>query len=119
MSVIRVNYLTDFHYGEPAVLLALDHPGVEEFSAVLRHADANGESTLRHDAVTHEFRIEPDAAVIELTQNLVVWRLDRAKVNEIAEYLDTLHNPGSGHHYVDIVSPAETLVLSCNEYIGN
>ncbi|WP_445167505.1 hypothetical protein ACTXG7_27525 [Mycolicibacterium sp. Dal123E01] len=113
-----MNYLTNVHYGDPAVLLTLDHAGVKNFSAVLCRAEASGESDLRHDGVNHEFLIQPVSAEIDLTPTLVAWRLDQAKVTEILEFLESLRKPGAGHHYIDIASPAETLVISCDEYVN-
>jgi hypothetical protein len=72
MSTIRVNFLPDFHYGDDAVLLTLDGGGVDELNTALRHADQQGSSRLVHDRVTHEFRIEPGAADIELSRTQVV-----------------------------------------------
>lgn len=117
MSVIRVNYLAGFHYGEPAVLVTLDTAGVQQLTTALRNAVDHHESTLQHDGVTHQFVVEPGGADIDLVPTLVVWRLDRAKAREILGYLDTLGAPGPGHQYVDMRSPTGTLVLSCGEYV--
>jgi hypothetical protein len=68
MSVIRVNFLPEFYYGDDAVLLTLDGGGVDEFKAALSDAERHGSSRLDHDDVTHEFRIEPGAADIDSTQ---------------------------------------------------
>jgi hypothetical protein len=72
MSVIRVNFLTEFYYGDDAVLLTMDGAGVDQVRAALRDAEAHGSSRLTHDGVTHEFRIEVDAADLELEETHVV-----------------------------------------------
>jgi hypothetical protein len=59
------------------------------------------------------------AADVELGENRVVWRLDRAKAVEIVEDLTVMRDSDSpGHNYVDISSPTKTLVLSRDEYVG-
>jgi len=70
--------------------------------------------------LTHEFLVQAGAADIELHDDHVVWRLDRAKMIEIIEKLTAMrnHGPGPGHHYVDDMStPTQTLVLSRDEYV--
>lgn len=44
MSVIRVNYLTDFHHEDNVALLTMDRAGVREFRATLCEAVQNGDS---------------------------------------------------------------------------
>jgi hypothetical protein len=118
MSVIRVNFLPEFYYGDDAVLLTLDGGGVDEFKAALSDAERHGSSRLEHDGVTQEFRIEPGAADIELNPTRMVWRLDHVKAVEIIEDLAVLSDKGrAGHCYVDISSPTETLVVSRDEYV--
>jgi hypothetical protein len=123
MSVIRVNFLREFHYGDDAVLLTLDGSGVDEFKAALSDARERESSRLEHDGVTHEFRIVPGTADIELDPAYVLWRLDHAKAAEIIEDLAVLSDEGSvgrptsGHFYVDMSTPAGTLVVSRDEYV--
>jgi len=123
MSVIRVNFLPEFHYGDDAVLLTLDGGGVDEFKAALSDAMGRESSRLEHDGVTHEFRIVPGTADIELDPAYVLWRLDHAKAGEIVEDLAVLSDAGSGgrpaggHFYVDMSTPAGTLVVSRDEYV--
>lgn len=114
MSFIRAQFAPDFR-SEDVVLLAMDTPGTAAFQAALGDAVRHGFSRLEHDGVVHEFRIEPDAADVDLEDRRVSWRLDSATATDILEYLAA---PGDrpGHHYVDIRSPAETLVLSYDEY---
>jgi hypothetical protein len=123
MSVIRVNFLPEFYHGDDAVLLTLDGGGVDEFKTALSEAERRGSSRLEHGGVTQEFRIEPGAADIELSPTHIVWRLDRAKAVEIIEDLAVLSDEGSvgrptsGHFYVDMFRPTQTLVVSRDEYV--
>ena len=62
--------------------------------------------------MTQEFRID-------LAPSHVVWRLDRDKAAEIVGYLSVLSDKGSaGHCYADISTPADTLVVSRDEYVN-
>ncbi|WP_071289532.1 hypothetical protein [Mycolicibacterium llatzerense] len=123
MSVIRVNYLPEFHFGDDAVLLTLDRSGVDQFRAAVIRGARHGSATLEHDGVVHDVRIEAGAAHIELTTTHVVWRLDNAKATEISAGLAALRDEsesgttGGGHFYVDMTGPAETLVVSRDEYV--
>lgn len=120
MSVIRVNYLTNFHYGDDVVLLTMDRAGVYEFQAALRDAAQSGDSRLEHAGVVHEFHIEPGAGDIELQPAHVVWRVDQARATEIIEDLAGLAEGEhrACHQYVDdMLSPAEVLILSRDEYV--
>ena len=48
----------------------------------------------------------------------MVWHLDGAKAHEIIELLTEMSKrPGRGHHYVDLSTPARTLVISLDEYV--
>ena len=76
VSVIRVNYLTDFYYGDPAVLVALDGAGVGEMLDAVRTALTRGSAALDHDGVLQEFHIQPGAADIAMNPTHLVWRLD-------------------------------------------
>ncbi len=123
MSIIRVNFLPEFYFGDDAVLLTLDGGGVDKLKAALSDAKQHGASRLEHDGVTHEFHIESDAADIELGPIHVVWRLDEAKAAEIIADLavlsdeGTVGRPTSGHFYVDMSTPTKTLVVSRDEYV--
>lgn len=119
MNVIRVNYLPRFDYGHDAVLLTLDGPGLDTFRAALDDALQRGSSRLEHDSVTHEFIICAGAADVILTPTHVTWRLDTAKADEISLDLTVLSKKGrAGHNYVDMATPAPTLVVSRDEYIA-
>ncbi|WP_431239280.1 hypothetical protein ACQ86B_06095 [Mycolicibacterium aichiense] len=114
MTVLRVNFLPEFYFGDDAVLLTLDGSGTNKIKTAVIDARNNGSSQLIHDGVTQEFVIEADAATIELSPGRVIWRLDPAKAAEISDDLEALS--AAGHFYVDITKPAETLVISRDEY---
>ena len=119
MTVVRAELAPQFYFGDDAVLLVMDTDGVTTFLSALVRAQQQGSARLEGDGVIHDFVIEPDAADIELQDNRVVWRLDHAKAAEINELLSAMtQNPtDAGHYYVDISTPAETLVLSHNEHV--
>lgn len=119
MNVIRVNYLPRFDYGQDAVLLTLDGPGLDTFRAALSDGIQRGSSRLEHDGVTHDFAICAGAADISLEPTHVTWQLDPAKADEIALDLAVLSQKGrAGHNYVDMLTPAPTLVVSRDEYLA-
>jgi len=118
MSVIRVNFLPEFHYGDDAVLLTMDGAGVDTFRIALSDAIEHGSSQLEHDGVTHEIQIESGAADIDLEKTRVGWHLDPAKAREINDDLEISSRKGrAGHNYVDMSTPAPTLVVSRDEYV--
>ena len=92
----------------------------------MRFADTNeppqtSPSRLLHDGVVQEIYIEPGAATIDPSPTRAVWRLDHAEAAEISDDLGALSAPRdggrtAGHFYVDMISPAETLVISRDEY---
>lgn len=48
----------------------------------------------------------------------MVWRLDSGKALELSELLTGMsQHGGRGHHYVDMVTPARTLVISLEKYV--
>lgn len=119
MNVIRVNYLPRFDYGHDAVLLTLDAPGLDTFRAALNDAMQRKSSRLEHDGVTHDFVICAGEADISLAPTHVTWRLDPAKADEISLDLAVLSEKGrAGHNYVDMSTPAPTLVVSRDEYLA-
>ncbi len=118
MSIIRVEFAPEFLLGDDVVLVALDGPGVAALAAELKKTTQQGSSRLEHGGVTHEFSIAAGMAEIEINGSRVVWRLDLAKADEIVDVLQVLERENRpGHQYVDITSPADTLVLSRDEYI--
>jgi len=121
MSVVHAE-LIEGNYGHAdEVLLAMNNAGVDTVLAALTQAAQKGSARLDHGVTIHQFVIEPGAADIEFGDGTVLWRLDSAKAAEIIEFLTEMHDhPSAGHHYVDYMStPARTLVLSLNEYLGS
>jgi hypothetical protein len=119
MSVIHAQFAPGFDSGHDAVLLAMDDAGVTDVLAAMTQAAQRGSAQLDHGATIHQFLIEPGAADVEFHEGTVVWRLDAVKAAEIIELLTELDGPPTtGHHYVEGMStPAETIVLSRNEYL--
>ena len=120
MAVVRANFLPEFDFGDDAVLLTLDRPGVAAVLGALRTSIETGSSKTIIAGVVHDFAIIAHRAHIQLRRDQVTWQLDDAKVGEIASGLTVLHDSGStrgGHIYVDIQHPAPTLVLSRDEYL--
>ncbi|WP_156688204.1 hypothetical protein [Mycobacterium sp. Marseille-P9652] len=118
MSVIHAELSEKLHFGDDAVLLAMDDAGVSEVLAAVTQAAQQGSAQLDHGATIHQFLIEPGAAEVEFNEGQVVWRLDPAKAEEIIVLLGSMIGSDipEGHHYVDISKPADTFVLSRNEY---
>ncbi|CAN5694248.1 hypothetical protein BH09ACT8_BH09ACT8_32670 [soil metagenome] len=121
MSVVRVNFLPEFYLGDDAVLLTLDGSGIDKVKNAVEEAISNRSSRFLHHGVAQEFHIEPGAATVDLSPTRVVWRLDQTKAAEISQDLVALSDPSgsgitAGHFYVDMTSPAETLVISRDEY---
>lgn len=116
--MIRAELVPGFYFGDDAVLVAMDTAGAETVLAALMQASRDGTARLGHGSKAHELVIEAGAADIELRDDGIVWRLDRAKAAEIIELLTAMARAGgAGHHYVDIARPAATLILSRNEYV--
>jgi hypothetical protein len=92
---------------------------VKTVLAAPTQAEQQGSARLAHGGTIHQFLIEPGAADIEFHDGTVVWRFDHAKTAEIIELLTEITESANtaGHHYVDISTPAKTLVLSHNEYL--
>lgn len=119
MSEIRVELAPEFK-GDTVVLLAMDTGGLDDFRATVAQAiqKAHGSLQVMHADVTHVFAIEDGKTDVELKQRHVTWRFSPLKLTEVLEKLDAMKvSPGPCHHYVDISSPAETLVLSRDEYV--
>jgi hypothetical protein len=116
MSEIRVERAPEFK-GETVILLAMDSDGLDAFRSALARAGQQP-SQLTHAGTIHEFAIEDGNAEVELQAGHVTWRFARSKLTEVIEKLDAMKEAaGPCHHYVDISSPAETLVLSRDEYV--
>jgi hypothetical protein len=103
------------------VLLAMDEGGLDVFRSAVSEAiqkEQGSSSQLMHGGATHIFAIEDGKADVELQKGHATWRFSPSKLAEVLEKLDAMKaSLGPCHHYVDISSPAETLVLSCDEYV--
>lgn len=117
VSVLRVLHLPEFYFGDDAVVAAFDDAGLGVLVAALEQAHVHGASQIEHPGHAHHFLVQASAADLELRADRVRWRLDRATITEMIDKLAALKHGTSGHHYVDIDTPAKTLVLSLNEYL--
>jgi hypothetical protein len=119
MTVLRAEYAPAFYYGDDVVLLVMDRAGATTFAQALSDAEQRGSTQVEVDGKSWVVRVEPGHADIALDDARVTWHLDTAKAAEIRDYLNTLgegHGHRPSHHYVDITAPADTLVLSRDEY---
>jgi hypothetical protein len=119
VNAIRVKHVRDFK-GEDVVLLAMDGDGLQTFLAALTQAERHGSGRLQRRKRVHDFVIEAGAADIDLADERVVWRQDRAMAGQIIEALTGLGRSGRPRHQFveDMASPAPTLVLSLDQYIS-
>ncbi len=116
MSEIRVELATEFK-GETVVLLAMDSDGLGTFRSALAQTGKKP-SKLFHAGMIHEFALTDGNSEVELQAGHVKWCLAQSKLDELIEKLSAMEKaPGPCHHYVDISRPAETLVLSRDEYV--
>jgi hypothetical protein len=120
MAVIRVKMIPGFYLGNDAVLLAADRDGIEAFERALS-ATAKKENVPPHlvaSGTSHEFHIGGSDAQVQIGEGRVIWRLSDEKASEILDMLAPLTvSIGPGHQYIDINSPAQTLILSKEEYL--
>lgn len=121
MSEFRVQLLSEFKFKDDAVVLvSMDRQGLDAFLSALVSIDQNQQSVGRVelDGSAHVFAIQGDGARIE-PGNPTHWRLSKAVLLELIEKLEGLKaSVRPSHHYIDISGPAETLVLSVDEYVG-
>ena len=118
-SIVRVAALEQFKFGQAAVLAAMNAPGLDVFAAALRQAREQGFAHLDTDGRAHIFRLEAGAADVSLVEDRddrVAWRLNPDTIDEMIEMLAGMRDNGPCHNYVDISTPADTLVLSLDEY---
>lgn len=119
-GVIRINYLTEFHHGDDAVLLTMDRTGLHQLQGALHTATNTGSSQLEHAGVVHEFHIQPAAADIELHPTRVTWQLDPTRAATIIDHLTSMgeQDHHACHQYVDDMhTPTDLLILSRDEYV--
>lgn len=119
-GIVRVAYLENFKFGHDAVLAAMEAVGLDAFTTALKYARAQRFLQLDCGGRSHIFRLE-DAADVDLRDgrdDRVEWRLDPATTDEMIAMLVVMaEHKGPCHNYVDIFTPADTLVLSLDEYL--
>jgi hypothetical protein len=117
---IRVELVPQFYMGqEDALLMAIDGVGIDQLIGALRQAAQSGgsPSVLRTERQTHTFIQEETGGIVELKKGDVVWHLSATQIEEITDKLEAMKScSGPCHHYVDIMAPTESLVLSRDEY---
>lgn len=118
MGTFRVGFFSDFDCGDDVVLVGADRDGMHIFQSAVRSAHDNGAASFEFDAIKHHVVRQDGAADIELGSQTVVWRFDDAKLVEMLNLIEPLvDTEGPGHQYVDdLNSPAETLILSVDQY---
>lgn len=120
MTTFHAGFFPDFHLGDSVVLVGADRDGMRIFQSAVRSAHEGGEGAFELHGVQHRVVQQGGAADIEFEWQTIVWRFDDAKLVEILDLIPSLidkESPG-GHQYVDCVhSPAETLILSVDEYV--
>ncbi|WP_445680195.1 hypothetical protein [Radicibacter daui] len=119
-SIVRVEIASEFK-GAAVVLLAMNANGLTAFMSaianVIRPTDREA-LQVEISGVSHVIAVKNDKADVELRPGKVTWCFSAAKLGEIFEKLETMKGaPGPCHHFVDITSPAETLILSRDEYV--
>ena len=117
---IHVELVPQFYMGqEDALLVAMDEAGIDQLVGALRQATQSGgsPSVLRTGQQTHTFIREQTGGTVELKSGDIVWHLSASQIEEIMDKLEAMKSRSEPcHHYVDIISPAEMLVLSLDEY---
>jgi hypothetical protein len=119
VGIVRIACLEGFTFGHDAVLAAMNASGLEAFTAALSRAREQGVSRLDTEGRVHTFRLEAGAADVELSDDdddRVEWRLSPETIDEMIDKLAGMRDNGPCHNYIDISTPAETLVLSLDEY---
>lgn len=119
IAIVRVASLHEFKFGRAAVLAAMNVSGLDAFAAALGRAREQGAARLDTEGRLHTFWREVGAADVNLQGDLddrVEWRLNPKTTDEMIEMLAGMRDHGPCHNYVDIATPADTLVLSLDEY---
>jgi hypothetical protein len=120
MSIFRAGFFPDFDWGDDVVLVGADRDGMRIFQSAVRSAHEEGAASFELDSIKHYVVRQDGAADIDLRPQTVVWRFDDAKLVEMLNLIEPLvDEEGPGHQYVDdLNSPAQTLVLSVDEYVS-
>jgi hypothetical protein len=118
MATFRVGFFSDFDCGDDVVLVGADRDGMRMLQSAVRSAHDDGAASFEFDAIKHRVPRQDGTADIELGSQNVVWRFDDAKLVEMLNLIEPLVDiVKPAHNYLDdLNSPAETLILSVDEY---
>jgi hypothetical protein len=118
MATFHVGFFSDFDCGDDVVLVVADRDGMRMFQSAVQSAHDHGAASFEFDAIKHHVVRQDGAADIELGPQTVVWRFDDGRLVEMLNLIEPLvDTEGPGHQYVDdLNSPAETLILSVDQY---
>jgi hypothetical protein len=119
MTIFRAGFFPEFDLGNDVVLVGADRDGMRMFQAAVRSAREEGAASFECNAIKHFVVRQDGAADIELGSQTVVWRFDDARLVEMLNLVEPLVDiEKPAHNYLDDMnSPAETLVLSVDEYV--
>jgi hypothetical protein len=116
MAIFRVGFFSEFDCGYDAVLVGADRDGMHMLQSAVRSARDNGSANFEVDTIEHHIIRQDGAADIELGPENVVWRFDDAALTEMLDLIEPLVEIiKPAHNYLDLNSPAETLILSVDE----
>jgi hypothetical protein len=117
MTIFRVGFFSGFDVGYDAVLVGADRDGMRMLQSAVRSANNDGVASFEFNEITHHIVRQDGAADIELGPQTVVWRFDDAQLIEMLDLIEPLVDIiKPAHNYLDLNSPAETLILSVDEY---
>jgi hypothetical protein len=118
--IVRVALETDFYFGDDAVLVAMNAAGLDALFAAVHRARERRWARMECGGKRHVIRVRPGAAEVHLREDRdddVEWRLDPLIVSEMIGKLAGMRGHGLCHNYIDLSAPAETLILSVDEYL--
>jgi hypothetical protein len=118
MTIFRVGFFSEFDCGDDAVLVDADRDGMRMLQSAVRSAHDNGSANFEVDTIKHHIIRQDGAADIELGPENVVWRFDDAKLVELLNLIEPLVDiiKPAHNYFDDLINPAETLILSVDEY---
>jgi hypothetical protein len=117
MTIFHIGFFSGFDDGYDAVLVGADRDGMRMLQSAVRSAHVDGAASFEFNAIKHHIVRQDGAADIELGPQTVVWRFDDAQLAEMLDLIEPLVEIiKPAHNYLDLNSPAETLILSVDEY---
>jgi hypothetical protein len=117
MTIFHVGFFSGFDVGYDAVLVGADRDGMRMLQSAVRSAHDNGAASFEFNTIKHHIVRQDGAADIELGSQTIVWRFDDATLAEMLDLIEPLVDIiEPAHNYLDLNSPAETLILSVDEY---